>query len=156
LYAHVITLTNDPDQGFQAKVNGEQFELFKEFYENSDYTLTDNGELCDLSCDSALFRSTTPLFVHSYILNSSVIIPNLYISKPFFENQYLSQIGMTYVTSYFLGMLVRYYPTHWVSMLRGEKGDEIWPTINRAQQCIESTYPKLVIELINDLLTETA
>jgi hypothetical protein len=52
-------------------------------------------------------------------------------------------------------MLVRYYPTHWISLLQGEKGDALWPTINRAQQFVESSFPELVVEMIYDILKES-
>ena len=58
------------------------------------------------------------------------------------------------MVSYVLGMLVRYYPTHWMSLTKGDKGDEWWPTINRAQQFVEQSFPELVIELISDVIKE--
>ena len=52
-------------------------------------------------------------------------------------------------------MLARYYPTHWISLSHGEKGDALWPTINRAQQMVEKSFPELIIEMIYDLLKES-
>ena len=49
-------------------------------------------------------------------------------------------------------MLVRYYPTHWTSLVQGENGDIYWPILNRAQNYVENIYPELVLELINDIL----
>ena len=58
------------------------------------------------------------------------------------------------MVAYVLGMLTRYYPTHWIALIQGDKGDAMWPTINRAQHFVETSYPELVIELVHDLLKE--
>ena len=46
--------------------------------------------------------------------------------------------------SYALGMLVRYYPTHWIALINGGQGDALWPTISRAQHYAESVFPEMV------------
>jgi hypothetical protein len=40
-------------------------------------------------------------------------------------------------------------------LLQGGKGDALWPTINRAQQIVEETYPELVVEMIRDILKKS-
>ena len=55
---------------------------------------------------------------------------------------------MTHMISYALGMLVRYYPTHWMALIHGGRGDLLWPTINRAHRYVEIVYPKLAAEYI--------
>jgi hypothetical protein len=57
--------------------------------------------------------------------------------------------------AYFLGILTRYFPTHWVALHSGTKGDRLWPTINAAQNYVVSVFPELVIEMINDSLSES-
>ena len=54
--------------------------------------------------------------------------------------------------SYILGMLVRYFPTHWMALIQGDKGDALWPAINRIQQLVENSFPELVVELIQHTL----
>lgn len=61
---------------------------------------------------------------------------------------WLSQVSVTYMLSYILGMLARYFPTHWSSLMGGEKGDAIWPRINAAQMYIETALPELVLEFV--------
>jgi len=39
------------------------------------------------------------------------------------------RLCITYVVGYVLGMLARYFPTHWVSVAQGNKGDSLWPTL---------------------------
>lgn len=41
----------------------------------------------------------------------------------------LSKLAMAFAASYALGMLVRYYPSHWVSMLQNIKYDGALPTL---------------------------
>jgi hypothetical protein len=43
-----------------------------------------------------------------------------------------SQLSITYMIGFVLGMLARYFPTHWVSLAQGNKGDSLWPALNRA------------------------
>jgi hypothetical protein len=53
-------------------------------------------------------------------------------------------------------MLARYYPTHWMALVQGDKGDTLWPTINRAQHYVENAFPELVIEMIDYMVNESA
>lgn len=61
-------------------------------------------------------------------------------------------MGICYLVSYFMGMLSRYYPTHWVSLINGGPGDRLWPIINRAQNYVETVFPELIVELIQEKL----
>ena len=47
-----------------------------------------------------------------------------------------------------LGMLTRYYPTHWMALFHGSRGDSLWPAMSNAQQVVEHTFPELVAESI--------
>ena len=94
------------------------------------------------------------MFIHTYLRKQFGCIPSLYLAAPFPGGARYSQLCITYMVAYVLGMLVRYYPTHWISLIQGDKGDTMWPTINRAQQFVEITYPELVTEMITDNLSE--
>jgi len=59
------------------------------------------------------------------------------------------------MVAYVLGMLVRYYPTNWIALTQGGKGDAMWPTIHRAQSLVESSYPELIAEMVKDVLTQS-
>lgn len=91
--------------------------------------------------------------MHSYVNKMFGSIPNLFIVKPIHGDARLSQLAITYTLAYCLGMLTRYFPSHWVALQSGTKGDGLWPTINAAQDYVESVFPELVIELINYSLT---
>jgi len=153
-YAPINEMTYSGDSGFRAKVRKDQFGTFRSYYESVGYSLVDEANCVVLTADAETFRKNLPLFIHSYIHKMFGSIPTLYISEPFWSESRYSQLCITYMVSYFLGMLVRYYPTHWVSLTQGDKGDEWWPTVNRAQQFVEQSFPELVVELIGDVLKE--
>lgn len=154
-YASVNEMSYNPQNGFNAKVLNDHFEAFKATYLNMGYKIVTQDRWSNITCDALTFSQNLPLFVHSYIQKSFGAIPNLYIAEPFQDKYSYSQLGITYLAAYYLGMLVRYYPTHWISLLQGDKGDALWPTINRAQQFVENSYPELVIEMIYDILKES-
>lgn len=151
-YASVNEMTYNEKDGFKAKVREEPFSKFKGVYESYGYSVTSSSGWSTLKADSTVFKAQIPLLIHSYIHKTFGSIPSLHLSAPFPSGARYSQLSITYMVSYILGMLVRYYPTHWISLIQGEKGDIWWPTINRAQQFVENSYPELVIELITDIL----
>lgn len=147
-------MTYSNDNGFRAKIRKDQFNAFRKYYESAGYSAVDEANWVILKADDETFKKSIPLFIHSYINKTFGSIPSLYISEPFHQNLCYSQLCITYMVSYVLGMLVRYYPTHWMSLTQGDKGDEWWPTINRAQHFVEQSFPELVIELIGDFMKE--
>ena len=48
------------------------------------------------------------------------------------------------MTAYLLGMIARYHPYRWSSLLRGEKGNPGQPAILQAIQNIERDFPVLI------------
>ena len=153
-YASVNEMTYSKDKGFRAKVRAKPFSQFRAVYENFGYTVTSQGDWCIITCDAKRFAKELPLFIHTYVHKLLGSIPSLFLAEPFSGGARYSQLCITYMVSFILGMLVRYYPTHWTSLIQGDKGDSMWPTINRAQQLIEHSYPELVTELINDVVKE--
>lgn len=154
-YSYINEMAYSDDKGFRAKVIKEPFNPLRPHFELAGYNLTDEKETVFITADSTTFANNLPLFVHSYIHKTFGTIPSLHISTPFSENAHYSQLCITYMVSYILGMLVRYYPTHWMALSAGDKGDEWWPLINRSQQYVEHAFPELVIELINDFLKKS-
>ena len=51
--------------------------------------------------------------------------------------------------SYVFGMLARYYPTAWISLRRGDKGDKIYPFAYRIMEFIDEKYPWVIIDFLN-------
>jgi hypothetical protein len=52
---------------------------------------------------------------------------NNYVVAPFHSRGHLSPLLKCFVLSYFLGMLVRYFPSHWMALIRNEVGDQAFP-----------------------------
>lgn len=153
-YSPIGGLSFDQQDGFKADVRGEHFINFKDAYQNMGYKIEIQEKLSTISCDAETFQRATPLFIHAYVQKTFGTIPNLHIAEPFEDSIAFSQLGITYMVAYYLGMLVRYYPTHWISLSQGDRGDGLWPTINRAQHFVEQTFPELTIEMIYDSLKE--
>jgi hypothetical protein len=153
-HAFVNELSYTSEAGFKAKLNEESFLPFSGVYQAYGYNVASEGDLCVLTCPAETFQKQTPLFAHSYINKMFQSIPSLHIAEPFAGGVRFSQVCMTYMVSYVLGMLVRYYPTNWIALTQGGKGDAMWPTIHRAQRLVESSYPELIAEMIADVLAE--
>jgi len=51
---------------------------------------------------------------------------------------------MFYATSYALGMLSRYYPSRWVSLLTGGRGDFSYPLLAEASRVVEDVFPQVL------------
>ncbi len=54
-----------------------------------------------------------------------------------------------FIISYVFGMMARYYPTAWISLRRGEKGDKIYPFVYRIMEFIDDKYPKVILDFLN-------
>ena len=149
----VQELTYTENSGLRIKVKKEIFSEIRVAYESLGYAVIDDGEWCIVTCSSDRAREEFPQFIHTYVNKLFGSIPNLFIAEPFPGGARYSQLCVTYMVSYILGMLVRYFPTHWVTLIHGDRGDSMWPTIVRAQQVVEDSYPELVAEMIKDAST---
>lgn len=150
-YCAVNEMSFNNESGFHCKVDS-QIELIRPTFEKFGYTVTSSNQTYELDCSREIFTKHLPLFLHKYVNKSFGTIPVLHIAQPFNDENYYSEIALTFLLSYYLGMLVRYYPTHWNSLVQGENGDIYWTILNRAQNYVETVYPELIIELINDIL----
>jgi hypothetical protein len=137
--------------GFSASLSSAPLAAVREAYEGVGYQFVANGSNERLTANSAAFSRAIPQFYHTYVQKTFGSIPDLNLVEPFGIDHRFSQLGITYIVSYVLGMLARYFPTHWMALIEGTKGDRIWPTLNRAQQYVETAFPELVVELIDDI-----
>jgi hypothetical protein len=69
----------------------------------------------------------------------------MYVVEDFPNGDRLSELLRTFLLSYFLGMLVRYFPSRWMALLRNEKGDAAQPVLIAAVNAIEGDFPKLIL-----------
>lgn len=141
------------DKGFYCEVSDNREDVV-DAYHQMGYTSVTSYNKCDLRCDAEIFKQKMPQFLHKYMHKSMGVIPSLYLIRPFDETRRYSELAIVFLMSYYLGMLVRYYPTHWNALVQGDNGDIYWPVLNRAQTYVEKVFPELVIELLNDMLQD--
>ena len=72
-----------------------------------------------------------------------------YIIQDFPNNDRLPRYVILYLYAYILGMLVRYFPTKWMSLVNGEKGDAARPLIYEVIDLIECDWPGAVTKSLS-------
>lgn len=72
----------------------------------------------------------------------------MYALEDFPNGDRLSEFLRTFLLSYFLGMLVRYFPSRWIALLRNERGDVAQPVLMAAVNAIEADIPILILRAI--------
>ena len=141
------------ESGFSADIANINLDQILSTYSNLGYQFSIiDEEITQMKCDFNNYIKKPPLLINTYIQKEFGWINDLYVIEPINKEYYYSQICITFLVSYFLGMLVRYYPTQWISLLQGNKGDILWPTLNRAHHYIENSYPELIMEMIQDIV----
>ena len=60
----------------------------------------------------------------------------------------LSKISSYFCISYMLGMMVRYYPSHWISINHNIRFGEALPSLAAALEQIEEDFVRLVVEFL--------
>jgi hypothetical protein len=70
---------------------------------------------------------------------------HLYLLAPLPDGLDLSLLSLLYVASYSLGMLVRYYPSVWLSLVNRGNGDFVFPLLKAATSVVEDRFPALVL-----------
>jgi hypothetical protein len=108
------------------------------------------GDRTVLKADPLTFQRYFPQFLDARVIRTIGGLPSAHLASKFHADVWFSQISVTYMVSYILGMLARYYPTHWSALMSGEKGDAIWPKISAAQAYVEAALPELIVESISD------
>jgi len=152
MYAFINELTTDATNGATIKVLSKDFEGFEKAYSTIGYEAKEAGDLTTLLCSV----ESLPQFMHAYLHKVFDTIPSLYLVAPLPSGNRYSQLCITYMVGFVLGMLARYFPTHWVALSQGNKGDALWPTINRVHRIVEETFPELVAEMIEDIVAQSA
>lgn len=154
LCAAINQMTYSGSDGFMAQVNSAQFLSFSSIYMDAGFSVVNTGNAAEVRATSETFNSQTPQFMHGYVNKMFGSIPGLHITAPFKCRSRYSQIAVSYMLAYCLGMLARYFPTQWVALSSGVKGDSLWPAINAAQKYVHACFPEMGLELIHDALKE--
>lgn len=151
---YINEMTFSEKMGFVIKTQKQNIDELSAAYSKLGYTCKNSEDLTIFSAPPDISQINRPQFVHAYVDKMFGSIPRLYLAVPLSNGVRYSQLLITYMLSYFLGMLARYFPTHWISLIQGEKGDALWPAINRAHHYVDYAYPELVFELIVDTLEQ--
>lgn len=67
-----------------------------------------------------------------------------FVIEDFENGDRISEFLKTFLLSYVMGMLVRYFPSKWISLLRNEKGDAAQPLLMAVVNAIEADFPKQI------------
>jgi hypothetical protein len=150
-YNHVRSCTYDKEQGLQLKLCERFPSDVVTSFEALGYTVSSDGKSHDVAATPNVFCNAYLQFVHKH--KGPFGIPDLHVAERLWNGS--SEICMTFKLSYILGMLARYYPTHWMALVNGSKGDRYRALILQAQRVIESSFPILISELITYRISKT-
>ncbi|PWJ53217.1 MULTISPECIES: YaaC family protein [unclassified Fibrobacter] len=153
-HAVADSITYSLENGFKINRICKPSLSLTESYKSLGYTTAISNEILCIECTSELFCKNLPQFLHSYVHKQFLSIPVIHIIAPLECGELYSEMGYCYMMSYFMGMLSRYYPTHWISLINGGLGDYMWPIINRAQNYVEKVFPELIIEYIQEKIKQ--
>ncbi|MBB5576396.1 MULTISPECIES: YaaC family protein [Rhizobium] len=142
-----ITVHGTPDHPVCIEYAGAGFELSPE---EDPYDAS--AERTVLKIDETGVKKYFPQVLDTRVIRTMGGNPSPHLVSRFSPDAWFSQLSITYMVSFILGMLARYFPTHWGALMGGEKGDAIWPNINAAQTYVEAALPELVLEVIADSL----
>lgn len=68
--------------------------------------------------------------------------------SPWPNKAYVSPATKLFIVAYFLGMLVRYYPSRWMALIRGQEGDAVLPLLREAIDQVENEFPELALSIL--------
>ena len=77
---------------------------------------------------------------------------NTYVVGPLPSDLDLSSLSLLYLIAYSMGMLARYYPSKWLSLLNSSKGDFAFPLMKAATIVVEDRFPQLVLQELESTL----
>lgn len=154
MYSTINEMTYNMATGVSMKVEAKAFKAFEQSYTAVGYASHEAGDWTTLTAGSDVFSKAIPQFMHTYIHKTFGSIPGLFLVAPLPRGNRYSQLSVIFMIAFVLGMLARYFPTHWVSLAQGNKGDALWPTLNRAHHIVDESFPELVAELIEDVIAQ--
>jgi hypothetical protein len=73
----------------------------------------------------------------------------MFIVEDLAHRDRLSELVRSFLLGHILGMLVRYYPSRWISLLRNEKGDAALPCQKAIASAVAADFPRLVVEALS-------
>jgi hypothetical protein len=77
-------------------------------------------------------------------------IGDIYIMRPSRSGTCFGKIIQLFAISHILSMLVRYYPAFWMDFVNQRIGDAAVPTVFKVIDCIETLYPQIVCDFLEE------
>lgn len=126
------------------ELNSEELELFfpNVFCEGRDFYCTKRR--IKYKSTEKWFPNLAQAWESDGVIGVPVIIP------AFEHDKGVNTIGAMYAMSFSFGMMSRYHPAYWMGIMRGEKGDGVFPFIRRALSYIQVGFPKIVVDFFED------
>ena len=69
---------------------------------------------------------------------------------PWPNGGYVSPLLRGFLASFFLGILVRYFPSCWMALIRNEKGDGVVPLLRATMDYVEEEFPRLAYSALTE------
>ncbi len=90
-------------------------------------------------------RGAVPFFAQ---VTGALEIGNIVLCKRLPSGAYFTPLAASFMVSYILGMLCRYFPTSWIGIARLERGDAVYPLVIRLLDWILETYPAMIVDIL--------
>ncbi len=152
----IFTLGKQTDYSiFTTKIGLPEIEDIKRKFNLPSDTQFMRRDSCNFfgNIENLWFRITHPQLDDNYSLDIQVkqgAKGLSYIVSPLSNGLKLSSLSYLFLASFSLGMLVRYYPSHWLSLINRAKGDRVYPLLKATSNLIETKFPQLVLEELNE------
>ena len=130
--------------GDYADITGEQSKLHRVIVE-----LTDGNRMIEIRSQDFLPKNSRmnlsfsrhdhsiPLWINNDLANNQV---SMTLVDSFPNGDRLSELIKLYLISYTIGMLSRYFPSKWMSLIRNDVGSVSQPLLAKSVRAIETTF----------------
>jgi hypothetical protein len=93
---------------------------------------------------------TTAGMVTDLVGSNFAGIGDLYLARSYSSGVKLGKLSQLFALSYTLSMIVRYHPAFWMDLVHQRIGDAAVPTLFRVIDCIETLYPQIVVDFLEE------
>ena len=125
------------------KLTNTNQESVDQLFKGDKFKKTINGKNADIEMPNR----THVAFSQKY--RGTLGIGEVFVVTPTFGSAHLNTLGQYFAASYFLGMMVRYFPATWITLGRQIRGDGVFPLIRRLMDLIQQSYPLIVLDFLS-------
>lgn len=121
--------------------------------ENAEYNFVEetSSQIIYQSRDTEI---RVPGLIDSSDMREQLGMWNLFLCAGFAGVHGPSKIALLFLSSYSLGMIVRYYPTLWIGLLRGAIPDSALPTLFELRRLIQKEFPQIALDYLKAYSSE--